>query len=121
MSARIYGGPLTITATATSLGALLTTAEPTIVNLVDDKGVNAAKGTSLLLRAATTNAAVVYFGFESNVTPGTSTVTAAGAHAIGYIGSGEAIEFHVNTWIALAGIFAIGTANDIVYLAVADE
>lgn len=121
MSAQYYGARVTIPATATSLGALLVAAEPGIKNLTDSAGRNMATGVSILCRAETTNAATIYFGFDSDAALGTSTVTAAGAHGTAYIGASEAIEFHLNTWIYLKNIFVIGNGADLMYISVISQ
>lgn len=107
--ARIYGGRIVVTATATKLSELLVTVEPTVDDVISE-----LKGMNVLCRAETTNAAVVYFGWNN-------TVTAAGVHATAFIAKGEAIQFSLNTWLSLDSIWVIGSANDLVYVNVIDQ
>lgn len=114
MSARVYGGTITAPATAASLRTQLVAAEPTVIAVI-----TIPSGASILIRAATANAAVIYFGWGTGA--GVTQLTNVGLHAIAFIKADEAVEFHCNTTIHLSSIYIAGNGTDTATIAVVDQ
>lgn len=101
------GDRITITATATSLRALLETAGQTVSPASTQLGYGYS---TLVLRAAAGNSGTVYFGKDD-------TITAAGVNATGFLTASDGVAFDLHQGNAFVdNFFLIGTADDLVYV-----